>query len=227
MMHRVRFYLLAACTVASNAPFILEAQTKQQTSSLKHAAVIANDSNGTTAAERALLEADEQFFLRRLKGQRTAYLKKGSWADLGSRCNPGALRIFPKDTSVAQRDSLQRLVEHMEQTVVARGVGARLDTQSALLLIRTIVGWEAGIDRPTWDSDEARARFAVATGLTGDVPDPRGTGCLASPLERDTVTFVLPGFATMDFPKASHPRVKAYFGRDAGNSPLVSPPSRG
>jgi hypothetical protein len=75
-----------------------------------------------------------------------------------------------------------------------------------------IVGWEAGIDRPHWDSDGKVLKRAVATGLTGEVPDPQSSKCLPSPLASDTVTFVLPGFATMEFPKAPRPRVKAYFG---------------
>ncbi len=170
------------------------------------------DSAREDSAAKAFLEADAQFFERRLASQRARYLKGAAWAELGDRCNPGALRIFPRDTLVAQRDSLQRLVEHMEQTIIGRGVGSPLDTPAARALLRTIVGWEAGIDRPLWDVDDAVSREAVATGLTGDVPDPRSTGCLASPLATDTVTFVIPGFATMDFPKAPKPRVKAYFG---------------
>lgn len=164
---------------------------------------------------QAFLEADEQFFLRRLLAQRNTLLLGAEWAELGDRCNPGALRIFPKATSAAQRDSIQRLVEQMEQTVIGRGVGARLDTPDAQALLRTIVGWEAGIDRPHWDSDDPVVRSAIATGLTGDVPDPRGTGCLASPLAGDTVTFVLPGFTTLAFPQVARPRVKAYFGASA------------
>lgn len=159
--------------------------------------------------------ADEQFYYDRVMAHRAALLQRAEWAELGDRCNPGALRVFPRDTTAAQRDSLQRLVERIEQTVVARGVGARLDTPVARALLRTIVGWEAGIDRPYWDVDTKTSRTAIATGLTGDVPDPRGTGCLQSPLAADTVTFVLPGFSAMDFPRAPRPRVKAYFGLES------------
>ena len=175
----------------------------------------ARDSAAVDSLERARLDADERFFAKRLTEQRTIYLKGASWAELGDRCNPGALRVFARDTARAQRDSLQHLVEGMEQTIIARGVGAKLDTPEAAALLRVIVGWEAGIDRPTWDTDAGPTRFAVATGLTGDVPDPRSTGCLPSPLASDTATFVLPGFRTMEFPKAPRPRVKAYFGVDA------------
>jgi hypothetical protein len=167
------------------------------------------------AAAKAFLIADDQFYYNRVMAHRAALLQRAEWAELGDRCTPGALRVFPRDTTASQRDSIQRLVERIEQTVISRGVGARLDTPEARSLLRTVVGWEAGIDRPFWDVDTKTSRAAIATGLTGDVPDPRGPGCLPSPLAADTVTFVLPGFATMDFPRAPRPRVKAYFGPES------------
>ena len=191
-----------------------KAQPKAPVAAAKSPARAQPDSARPDSATRAFLEADERFFEQRLRVQRATYLKGAAWADLGNRCNPGSLRVFPKDTSFAQQDSLQKLVERMEATLIGRGVGARLDTPEAQVLLRTIVGWEAGIDRPLWDVDTKESRIAVAAGLTGDSPDPRGTGCLPSPLAADTVTFVIPGFTTMEFPKAPRPRVKAYFGPD-------------
>ena len=212
MMRRVQLHVLVLCGVASSVPAMLRAQAKPIRSASVPSASVARDSLAADSVTRAFLEAEERFFLRRLLAQRTVYLKRASWADLGTRCNPGALRVFPRDTSAMQLDSMQKLVQHMEQTIIGRGAGSRLDTPTAQQLLRTVLGWEAGIDRPYWDSDEKRSRRAIATGLTGDVPDPKGRGCLASPLARDTVTFVLPGFTTMEFPKAPRPRVNAYFG---------------
>ena len=165
-------------------------------------------------AEIAALAAEADWADGKLKALRAQYLKRASWAELGDRCNPGSLRVFPRDTAAVQQDSVQALAERMEMAVIARGVGARLDTPEARSLLRTIVGWEAGIDRPRWDSDDNVKRVAVATGLTGETPDPRGTGCLPSPAIGDTVTFVIPGFSDMEFPKAPKPRVKAYFGAE-------------
>ncbi len=212
MTRRVPLHVLALCVIARSGPANAHAQTKPKRPVSTTTASPVRDSLETDSATRAFLEADERFFLRRLSAQRAVYLKRAGWADLGTRCNPGALRVFPRDTTPLQLDSLQKLVQHMEQTIIGRGAGSRLDTPIAQQLLRTIVGWEAGIDRPYWDTDEKRSRRAVATGLTGDVPDPKGPGCLASPLATDTVTFVLPGFTTMEFPKAPRPRVKAYFG---------------
>lgn len=176
---------------------------------------VARDSVVADSLARVFRAVDERNTLHRLMTLRTEYLHSASWADLGERCNPGALRIFANDTTTAQRDWTQKIALHMEQIVIGRGVGARLDTPEAAALIRTIVGWEAGIDRPVWDANDTKTRVAFAAGLTGEVPDPSGPGCLPSAMASDTVTFVLPGFSAMQFPGAPKPRVKAYFGPDA------------
>ena len=187
-------------------------------SSATRGAVSAIPSAEEDRAALAWLRAEDEFYDGKVRTSRGKYLRRSAWAELGDRCSPGSLRVFPLDTSAVQQDSLQRLVEGMESTIIARGVGARLDTPEAGSLLHTIVGWEAGIDRPRWDTDDTVRRVAVATGLTGETPDPRGGACLPSPVNADTVTFVIPGFSETELPKASKPRVKAYFGRDAFNS---------
>ncbi len=182
-----------------------------------------SDSAREARIERSRLDAETEAVYGQLNGLRRSLLTRADWAELGDRCNPGALRVFSRDTTPEQRDSVQAMVERMESIIVNRGVGARLDTPEARRLLRVIVGWEAGVDRPFWDELEPvgrgvarpKLREAVATGMTGDVPDPQGPGCLPSPLASDTVTFVVPGFSGMDFPKAPKPRVKAYFGPEA------------
>ena len=167
----------------------------------------------SAAVVARLLATDERTALSRLTALRSLYLRKADWAELGDRCTPGALRVFPKDTTQAARDSVQAIAEAMEEIVVGRGAGSPLPAADARALLRVVVGWEAGIDRPNWDmAGTAKPRQAIATGLTGEVPDPAGPGCLPSPTATDTVTFVIPGFADMDFPRAPRPRVKAYFG---------------
>ncbi len=203
---RLRAALLLIAAIFGG-PLAVRAQTKAVATAKGKS--VTRDS---ASAIRAFLEADDSYYEARVLAARAQYLKRAAWANLGDRCNPGSLRVFPADTSPAQRDSLQQLAEQMESTVLARGVGSRLDTPDARALLRVIVGWEAGVDRPRWDGYEKVPRSAIATGLTGEVPDPRGTGCLKSPTAADTVTFVVPGFAVMDFPSASTPRVKGYFG---------------
>ena len=208
---------LVAQLVAPLVPHVASAQATPPTKApVKPTGTVAKtaqpDSTRPDSATRAFLEADARYFEQRLQMQRASLLKGASWADLGNRCNPGNLRIFAGATTALQQDSLRRLVEHMEQTIIGRGVGSRLDTPEARTLLRTIVGWEAGIDRPLWDVDGKEERIAVSAGLTGEYADPKGTGCIPSPMNSDTVTFVIPGFTTMEFPKAPRPRVKVYFG---------------
>ncbi len=176
------------------------------------ATVPSKAASDSDAVATAYLAAETRDYAQRLNTLRREYLARASWADLGARCNPGALRVFTKDTTPELQKALQSLVERMEQTVVLQGSGRSLATSAARSLLRVVVGWEAGIDRPRWDEDGAAVHRAVATGLTGEVPDPSKAGCLSSPIMGDTVTFVVPGFTDMDFPKAPRPRVKAYFG---------------
>lgn len=213
---------VAACVGLVPSLLVAQAGTPPKTATAKTSTGAAKPQGakkGAMTAEDArvlaALAAEDRMWERRLLDLRAQYLKRAAWAELGDRCTPGSLRVFPNDTTEAQRDSLQRLVERMEQTIVGRGAPSKLDTPEARGLLRVIVGWEAGIDRPTWDVDGTERRQAVAAGLTGEVPDPRGTGCLPSPLLADTVTFVIPGFQDMEFPQAPRPRVKAYLGTDA------------
>lgn len=166
----------------------------------------------SAAVTRALLAAEARTARQRLAAWRGEYLARASWAELGDRCNPGALRVFSADTTPAGQRAVQALVERMEETILLHGVGQPLAAADVRPLLRVIVGWEAGIDRPRWDEDGAGVHRAVATGLTGEVPDPATPGCLPSPVMRDTVTFVVPGVMDMEFPKAARPRVKGYFG---------------
>jgi len=208
---------MVAQLLAPLAPHVVSAQATSPTKAPSKTTGAASkaalsDSAKADSVTRAFLEADARFFEQRLRTQRATLLAGASWADLGSRCNPGNLRIFPTATTGVQQDSIKRLVEHMEQTIIGRGVGSPLNTPEARTLLRTIVGWEAGIDRPLWDVDTKESRIAMAAGMTGEYADPQGKGCLPSPVTRDTVTFVIPGFTNMEFPKAPKPRVKAYFG---------------
>lgn len=201
----------AMCVVGVMSPARGQAQSAAQKPSAARAAAKAPvDSNAIVLRK---LADDERWAVGRLTTLRARYLRKADWADLGDRCSPGALRVFPRDTTPQGRDSVQVLAEDMERMVVGRGAGSPLTTPEARALLRVVVGWEAGIDRPNWDvAGTAKTRPAIAAGLTGEVPNPTGPGCLPSPAIGDTVTFVIPGFADMDFPNAPRPRVKAYFG---------------
>ncbi len=170
----------------------------------------------SVARARAQLQAaDDARYAARLETGRGWLLARAAWAPLGDRCDPGALRVFPADTTPAQRDTLQREMERMEAAVLAAGVGGSLATPEARALLQVVLAWEAGILRPRWDVADGEPPRAFAAGLTGEVPDPRGPGCLPSPVARDTVTVVVPGVDDLPLPGAPRPRIKAYFGAEA------------
>ena len=77
------------------------------------------DSNAVAAAS---LAAETRAYAQRMTTLRREYLARASWADLGDRCNPGALRVFTKDTTAEMQKALQSMVERMEQTIVLQGV---------------------------------------------------------------------------------------------------------
>lgn len=167
-------------------------------------------------AARALVAAEARAANAALRRWRSAYLARSRWQSLGDRCQAGVLRAFPGDTTPELRDSLQALVERMESTVLLYGVGVPVDSPSTRALLQLVVRWEAGIDRPVWDAEgSGPPRRAMAAGLTGEVADPRGPGCLPSPVASDTVTFVVPGVADLPLPQAPRPRVRAFFGPQA------------
>ena len=168
----------------------------------------------------AALAEEEDLFDAKVARERAQYLRKAAWADLGDRCNPGSLRVFPGDTLRAQQDSTQQLVEHMESTIIARGVGGPLDTPVVRSLVGTVVAWEAGVFRPRWDFEKGskgdESRVAIAAGLTGETPDPRSSACLPSPLAADTVRFIVPGVDRLQFPSSVKTSVKPYIGTYSG-----------
>lgn len=205
---------MRVCLIAVYAATATTVATATVTSQLGAQQAASRSSSAVSAQEAAQLRSEDDFFHSRLLELRRQYLSGASWADLGDRCNPGALRVFSGAVTPQQRDSLERLTLRIEQIVIGRGAGNAVDTPDGRALARVIVGWEAGIDRPYWDADETTKRYAISTGLTGEYPDPAGSGCLTA-IERDTVTFVLPAITDMQFPGSSKVRVKAYLGSNA------------
>ena len=74
----------------------------QATAKAKPATVPDSDAVAT-----AYLAAETRAYAQQLTQWRRAYLARASWADLGDRCNPGALRVFTNDTTPALQAALQ------------------------------------------------------------------------------------------------------------------------
>lgn len=106
-------------------------------------------------------------------------------------CDPGALRTFAADSgkSYAQADTAIRA---LERTIVTMGADESLDTPAAHALLRTVLEWEAGSARPTWDAPAGTPpKRVVPAGLTGDYYNEETKRC--EPLSaRDTVLLVAP-----------------------------------
>ena len=139
--------------------------------------------------------AEEQRYVARASQLRDLILARSSWQELGEGCNPGVLRTF-MDTTQGGMAKLDTLVRELERFVVARGVGAPIDTPQGRDLLRTVALWEAAGPRPRWDSVDGVERRAVATGLTGQVMNPQTQKC-ESYVDSDSVVLILPEGITL------------------------------
>jgi len=129
-------------------------------------------------------------------------------------CNPGTLRTFPKDTVEKARAGTDAIVERLERLVVAQGVEGSLDTPEAHDLLRTVVVWEAGGERPRWDVPAGGPdRRAIAPGLAGEFRNP-ATGKCESYVPVDTATVVLPPVTNFRAPEMEGVRLSVYVGEE-------------
>ena len=191
---RVPFALLAACLT-----------------------ITACATRATPSASPALVPAsgEELRYVRRADSLRAWILARSGWAELGQRCNPGTLRVFPDTTSDA-RAALDTAVTDLERTIIARGVDAPVDVPAGHDLLSTVILWEAAGPRPRWDvADPKEDRRAIATGLTGQVVEPETMKCM-SYVEDDSVVIVTPRLTSYRTPQAKGAmRVALYTGGDS------------
>jgi hypothetical protein len=109
----------------------------------------------------------------------------------GAPCDPGVLRTFRDDSAhtFAQIDSV---IRRLERTIIVMGVDQPIDTPAGHDLMRTVLAWEAGEERPRWDVPAGQAPERVMpAGLTGEFFNEEKKRC--EPLAAtDTVTMVMP-----------------------------------
>jgi hypothetical protein len=109
----------------------------------------------------------------------------------GAPCDPGVLRTFPADSGrgFAQVDSA---IRRLERTIIVMGVDQPVDVPAGHSLMRTVLSWEAGEERPRWDVPAGEKPLrAVPAGLTGEFFNETTKRC--EPLSAtDTVTMVMP-----------------------------------
>jgi len=144
---------------------------------------------------------------------RASLLRASDFTDIGQdRCNEGWLRAFPRDSTDAMREGTADLVDKLEKLIQAYAVDAPLDTPEGHALLRTVVLWETGRERPRWDVWSGKAsREAIAAGLTEQVRDAATDRCLVN-ARGDTAAYVLPAVSGLPLPASRGQKLNLVFG---------------
>lgn len=153
---------------------------------------------------------------------RAHLLRASDFTDIGQdRCNDGWLRAFPRDSTDSMREATADLVDKFEKLIQAYAVDAPLDTPEGHELLRTVVLWETGIERPRWDVWNGKpGREAIAAGLTEQVTDAATGRCLVH-ARGDTAAYVLPLVSGIALPPVRGVATRLVFG-DRGLTSLRS-----
>ena len=169
----------------------------QQAASTPAPAAFVLDSNAPHSA------AEEAARYARANELRARLLAATVWEkpEKDTPCDPGALRAFPQDSGRAfvHMDSLIRELEH---TIIVMGIDNPVDVPAGHALLRTVLAWEAGAERPRWDVPAGQTPLrAIPAGLTGDFFNEDTKKC--EPLAAmDTVTLVIPAVTAFEAPKS-------------------------
>lgn len=144
---------------------------------------------------------------------RARLLRTSDFTDIGQdRCNDGWLRAFPRDSTDAMREATTDLVDKFEKLIQAYAVDAPIDSPEGRELLRTVVLWETGRERPRWDVWSGKAgREAIAAGLTEQVTESRTGRCQVN-ARGDTATYVLPVVSGPVMPASKGVQTKLVFG---------------
>jgi hypothetical protein len=112
-------------------------------------------------------------------------------------------------------------VDKFEKLIQAYAVDAPLDTPEGHELLRTVVLWETGIERPRWDVWNGKAgREAIAAGLTEQITDAATGRCIVR-ARGDTASYVLPMVTGVAMPPVHGVSTNLVFG-DRGMNTLRS-----
>ena len=114
--------------------------------------------------------AEEAARWARANALRARILAASGWENpgKGAPCDPGTLRTFPQDSgrAYAQVDSA---IRELERTIIAMGIDQPVDVPAGHALLRTVLAWESGAERPRWDVPAGETPHrTMPAGLTGD-----------------------------------------------------------
>ena len=144
---------------------------------------------------------------------RAHLLRASDFTDIGQdRCNDGWLRAFPRDSTDTMREATADLVDKFEKLIQAYAVDAPLDAAEGRELLRTVVVWETGLERPRWEVWSGKpGRDAIAAGLTEQVTDAATGRCLVH-ARGDTAAYVLPLVSGLALPPVHGVATRLVFG---------------
>jgi len=144
---------------------------------------------------------------------RASLLRASDFTDIGQdRCNDGWLRAFPRDSTDAMREATAELVDKLEKLIQVYAVDAPLDTPEGHELLRTVVLWEMGRERPRWDVWSGKpGREAIAAGLTEHVSDAASGRCVVT-TRGDTAAYVVPVVTGLALPSVRGQAPNLVFG---------------
>jgi hypothetical protein len=133
----------------------------------------------------------------------------------GAPCDPGVLRTFPHDSgkAYAQVDSA---IRELERSIIVMGIDEPVDVPAGHALLRSVLAWEAGAERPRWDVPAGQTPHrTMPAGLTGEFFNESTKKC--EPLSAlDTVTLVIPEVTRFEAPKSLRTGHVAVFEGDSG-----------
>jgi hypothetical protein len=119
----------------------------------------------------------------------------------GAPCDPGVLRTFAHDSArnYAQVDSA---IRELERSIIVFGIDNPVDSPAGHALLRTVLAWEAGAERPRWDVPAGvTPHRTMPAGLTGEFFNEATKKC--EPLAAmDTITLVIPEVTRFEPPKS-------------------------
>lgn len=124
-------------------------------------------------------------------------------------CDPGVLRTLGQSDSAAAYTRADSAVQRLEKTIITMGVDEPIDSPQGRALMRTLLTWEAGSERPNWDVPAGtKPKRVVPAGLTGEFYNVETKKC--EPLSpQDTVVVIAPPIHGFTVPKikTAHARI--------------------
>ena len=165
------------------------------------------------AATESMVAAEEAHYRHRADSLRQVILRHAEWVDLGAdSCNPGTFRSFRPDS--ADTLVVTRALEQLERAIVVSGVDRPLTERVSHDLLRTVIAWEADLERPMWDvSGDEEPRRAMPPALGGEFLNPKtGTCDRFVPLEGQT--FVIPQAGAFSAPRGWEGKAEVVSGED-------------